>query len=39
MAQQSLEVLAQYQGDAIPQNQVEAWVNSLGTDQEQPCSQ
>jgi len=39
MAQQSLAVLANYQHDAIPHNQVEAWPNSLGTDDEQPCPQ
>lgn len=39
MIQQSLDVLANYQQDAIPHEQVEAWVNSLGTDHEQPCPQ
>ena len=39
MVQQSLEVLAQYQGDGIPQDQIEAWASSLGTDKEQPCPQ
>lgn len=39
MVQQSLEVLAKYQGDGIPHDQVEAWVNSLGTDHERPCPQ
>ncbi|WP_017302241.1 ribbon-helix-helix domain-containing protein [Nodosilinea nodulosa] len=39
MAQQSLAVLATYQHDAIPHDQVEAWGNSLGTDDEQPCPQ
>ncbi len=39
MAQQSLAVLANYQQDAIPHDQVEAWVDSLGTDSEQPCPQ
>jgi len=39
MAQQSLAVLAAYQHDAIPHDQVEAWGNSLGTDDEQPCPQ
>ncbi|MEB3269831.1 MAG: hypothetical protein VKJ09_14910, partial [Leptolyngbya sp.] len=39
MVQQSLEVLANYQEDAIPHNQVEAWVDSLGTDTERPCPQ
>lgn len=32
MIQQSLDVLANYQQDAIPHDQVEAWVKSLGTD-------
>ncbi len=39
MIQESLDVLANYQQDAIPHNQVEAWVKSLGTDHEQPCPQ
>jgi Arc/MetJ-type ribon-helix-helix transcriptional regulator len=39
MVQQSLEVLANYQQDAIPHHQVEAWVDSLGTDNERPCPQ
>jgi len=39
MVQQSLAVLATYQHDAIPHDQVEAWGNSLGTDHEQPCPQ
>ncbi len=39
MVQQSLEVLAQYDGNGIPQDQVEAWVSNLGTDKEQPCPQ
>jgi hypothetical protein len=34
MAQQSLAVLANYQHDAVPHDQVEAWANSLGTDDE-----
>ncbi len=37
MIQQSLDVLANYQQDGIPHEQVEAWVNSLGTDYRQPC--
>ncbi|MGH2413202.1 MAG: ribbon-helix-helix domain-containing protein [Microcystaceae cyanobacterium] len=39
MIQQSLELLASYQQDAIPHDQVEAWARSLGTDHEQPCPQ
>jgi putative addiction module CopG family antidote len=39
MAQQSLAVLANYQYDAIPHDQVEAWANSLGSDDERPCPQ
>jgi Arc/MetJ-type ribon-helix-helix transcriptional regulator len=32
MVQQSLEILARYQGDAVSQDQVDAWASSLGTD-------
>lgn len=39
MVQQSLAVLANYQHDAVDHARVEAWVNSLGTDDEQPCPQ
>ncbi|PSR13216.1 hypothetical protein C8255_25590 [filamentous cyanobacterium CCP3] len=39
MAQQSLAVLATYEHDGIPHDQVESWANSLGTDDEQPCPQ
>ncbi|MEA5448504.1 hypothetical protein VB780_08000 [Leptolyngbya sp. CCNP1308] len=39
MVQHSLDVLANYQGDAIPHDQVEAWVNGLGSDPERPCPQ
>jgi putative addiction module CopG family antidote len=39
MTQQSLAVLATYEHDAVPHDQVEAWANSLGTDDEQPCPQ
>jgi hypothetical protein len=39
MIQQSLDVLANYQQDGIPHDQVEAWVKSLGTDHETSCPQ
>ena len=39
MVQQSLEVLAHYEGDGVSHDQVEAWASSLGTDKEQPCPQ
>ncbi len=32
MIQESLEVLANHRNDRISQHQVEAWMNSLGTD-------
>lgn len=32
MIQQSLEVLENYQGNALPHDQVETWVHRLGSD-------
>jgi putative addiction module CopG family antidote len=39
MIQKSLDVLASYQQDAIPHDQVKAWVKSLGTDHATSCPQ
>jgi putative addiction module CopG family antidote len=37
MVQKSLAVLSNYRNDGVPHDQVEAWVNRLGTDDETPC--